>query len=129
MSMVETSKKSKQTALKHSLKIRKQNTNAQTAAMWSLFTTKNATHASKSLKAKEKRIERYRLNNSDMKATTRKAIPANQMLPVRNQTTKAIIPAGKMNRIIFAINMIITIPTITKRSNSTMSPRLPSEGS
>jgi hypothetical protein len=72
---------------------------------------------------------RYLLTTSDMKATTRKAMPANQMLPVRNQTIKAIIPAGKTNRKIFAITMIITIPMTTNRNSIRRSPMFPSVGS
>jgi len=94
----------------------------------SLFTMENATHVCKSLKNKKGKM-RYFFSNSDMKATMRKAMPANQMLPVRNQTTKAIIPAGKMNRIIFAITIIITIPIMTNRSSTRRSLIFPSEGS
>ena len=68
------------------------------------------------------------LFNSDRKATTRKAMPAQRRFPVRNQTTSAIMAAGKMNRRIFAISMIITIPMITKRSSNARSPSVPSEG-
>jgi hypothetical protein len=64
-----------------------------------------------------------------MKATTRNAIPAkNRLYPVRNQTTKAIIAAGRMNRIILAITIIITMPMMTSRNSKTKSVRLPNVG-
>ena len=52
-----------------------------------------------------------------MNATTRKAMPAQNKLPVRNQTMSPMMAPGKMNRIIFAISTIMTIP-IMRSSNS-----------
>ena len=71
---------------------------------------------------------RYLLK-SDMNATTRKATPAQKTLPVRNQTTRATMPAGKTNRIIFASTTIITIPMMTNRSSIARSPMFGNEGS
>jgi len=62
----------------------------------------------------------YLLNN-EIKATTRKATPAQNTLPVRNQTTNAIMPAGKMNRKTLARTMIITRPITRSRSKKAMS--------
>ncbi len=42
-----------------------------------------------------------------MKATTRNAMPAQNRLPKRNQTTMATIAAGRMNRMIFAMMTIM----------------------
>ncbi len=56
-----------------------------------------------------------------MNATTRKATPAQNKLPVRNHTTSAMIPAGRMNRRTLAIRMIMTMPT-TSSSNSSRMP-------
>ena len=55
-----------------------------------------------------------------MNATTRKATPAQNKLPVRNHTTSAMMPAGKMNRRTLAIKMIMTIPTTSSRNSSRM---------
>lgn len=52
-----------------------------------------------------------------MKATARKAIPAQKRLPVRNQTTMAIMPAGRMKSKILAITIMTIIP-ITSHSKS-----------
>ena len=58
------------------------------------------------------------LLNIDMKATTRKATPAQSKLPpVRNQTTRATMPAGKTNRIILATTTMITMPITTSKNN------------
>jgi len=56
-----------------------------------------------------------------MKATIRNAIPAKNRLPVRNQTTKATIAAGKINNSTSAINIIITIPIRRRMSNNATS--------
>jgi hypothetical protein len=56
-----------------------------------------------------------------MNATTRKATPAQNKLPVRNHTTSAMMPAGRMNRRIFAIRMIMMIPTMSSRKSSNRS--------
>ncbi len=67
----------------------------------------------------------YHLLIRDINATIRKATPAqNRLPPVKNHTTSAIMAAGRMNRIIFAINMIITIPMISS-SNRTKMPVIP----
>jgi len=55
-------------------------------------------------------------------------MPAQKRLPVKNQTTRAMIPAGKTKRTILASTTIITIPMTTNRSNTARSPRNPSEG-
>lgn len=56
-----------------------------------------------------------------MSATIRKAMPARKRLPVRNQITKAIMAAGKINRRISAINIIMSTPMIRSKINSPMS--------
>jgi len=54
---------------------------------------------------------------TDMKAMIKKAIPAQNQLPVRNHTTMAIMAAGKKKSRTLAITMIMIKP-ITKRSSS-----------
>ena len=49
----------------------------------------------------------------------RKATPAQNKLPVRNQTTMAIIAAGKKRKMTFMINTSISKP-ITSRINNAM---------
>jgi len=66
----------------------------------------------------------YRLT-SDIRATTRKAMAAQKKLPVRNHTTKAIMPAGNTNRKTLAISMIMTSPTISSKNKKTTSPSNP----
>ena len=63
---------------------------------------------------------RHLLSN-EINATTRKATPAQNKLPVRNHTTSAMMPAGKMNRSTLATSMIITIPMISSRNSSARS--------
>ena len=55
---------------------------------------------------------------SDMSATIRNATPARKRLLVRNHTTRAIIPAGRMKSSISAISMIMTMPIMRRRINS-----------
>jgi len=54
-----------------------------------------------------------------MKAMIRKATPAQSQLPVRNQTTIAMMAAGRKKRKTLAITTITMTP-ITKRSRSKM---------
>jgi hypothetical protein len=49
----------------------------------------------------------------------RKATPAQNKLPVRNQTTTAIIAAGKKRKMTFIINTSMSKP-ITSRINNAM---------
>jgi Flp pilus assembly CpaF family ATPase len=62
-----------------------------------------------------------------MKETTMNATPAHNKLPVKNQTTKAIIAPGSMNKSTFAIRMIIANPMTTRRTKiiSSLSPDNP----
>jgi hypothetical protein len=55
-----------------------------------------------------------------MKATTKNAIPAQNRLLVRNQTTTAMIAAGRMNNSTFAIRMIMTMPMTSRRMSTRM---------
>ncbi len=61
------------------------------------------------------------LATSEIKATIKKATPAQNMLPVRNQTIIATMAAGNTNRKILASTTIITIPTINSKTNTAMS--------
>ncbi len=54
-----------------------------------------------------------------MKATIRKTTPAQNKLPVRSQTTIAIMAAGRKKRRTLAITTIMIRPT-TKRNSSTI---------
>jgi len=63
----------------------------------------------------------FYLFNNDIKATTRNATPAQKTLPVRNQTTKAMMPAGKMKRNTFASSMIIIRPITRSKSKKATS--------
>jgi len=45
---------------------------------------------------------------------TRKAIPDKKRLPVRNQTTKAMMAAGRRKRIALAMTTIMTRPMIRR---------------
>jgi len=54
-----------------------------------------------------------------MKAMIRKATPAQNQLSVRNQTTMAIMAAGRKKRRTLAMTMIMIKP-ITKRINNAM---------
>jgi hypothetical protein len=65
-----------------------------------------------------------------MKATIRKATPAQKRLPVNNQTTKATIAPGRTKRITLTMITIMTMPMI-KRNKSIMTSNMsgkPSEG-
>jgi len=55
-----------------------------------------------------------------MKAIIKKATPPQNRLPLRNQTTMAIMAAGKKKSRTLAITMIMMMP-ITTRNNSAMS--------
>jgi len=55
-----------------------------------------------------------------MKAIIKKATPLQNRLPLRNQTTRAIMAAGKKKRRTLATTMIMIMP-ITTRNNSAMS--------
>jgi hypothetical protein len=55
-----------------------------------------------------------------MKAIIKKATPPQNRLPLRNQTTRAIMAAGRKKSTNLAITMIMMMP-ITTRNNSAMS--------
>jgi hypothetical protein len=57
---------------------------------------------------------------TDMKAIIKKATPPQNRLPLRNQTTRAIMTAGKKKSRTLAISMIMMMPMST-RNNSAMS--------
>ena len=57
---------------------------------------------------------------SDMKATTKKAMPAQNQLPVRNKMTSAIMAAGRINSRTFAMSTMMTMPMMTSRISSSM---------
>jgi len=61
----------------------------------------------------------YLLLVTDMKAMIKNATPAQNQLSVRNQTTMAIMAAGRKKRRTLAITMIMIKP-ITKKINSAM---------
>lgn len=63
-----------------------------------------------------------------MKATIRKATPAQNQLPVRNQTTTAIMTAGRKKRSILAITMIMMTPMSRRSSSAITSKRNPKLG-
>ena len=57
-----------------------------------------------------------------MKATTRKATPAqNKLPPISHQTTNATIAAGRMNRMILAMTTIMAMPMAMSRMSSSRS--------
>jgi len=56
---------------------------------------------------------------TDIKAMIKKATPAQNQLPLRNQTTMAIMAAGKKKSRTLAITMIMIKP-ITRRISSAM---------
>jgi hypothetical protein len=58
---------------------------------------------------------------TDMKAMIKKAIPAHVRLPVRSQTTTAMMAAGRKKSRTLAITMIMMRPITTKRSKATIS--------
>jgi hypothetical protein len=60
--------------------------------------------------------------------TTMNAIPAHSRLPVRNQTTKAIIAPGSMKSSTFAMRTIITKPMMTRRNKKRSSYRVGNPG-
>ena len=62
---------------------------------------------------------------SEIRAITRKATPAQNMLPVRNQTTMAMIAAGSTNSKILASTMIMTSPIIRSKTKTATSMRGP----
>jgi hypothetical protein len=66
----------------------------------------------------KERKDYLRLTN-EMKAMIRKATPAQNQLPVRNQTTIAIMAAGRKKINTLAMAMIMMMP-ITSRTKSTM---------
>jgi len=53
-----------------------------------------------------------------MKATIRKAIPAQNKLPLSNQTTRAITAAGKKKSITLTIATIMMMPMTNKTSSA-----------
>jgi len=53
-----------------------------------------------------------------MKAMTRKATPAQNRLPLRSQTTNAMMAAGRKKNRTFAIIMIMTMPMISRISST-----------
>jgi len=55
------------------------------------------------------------------KATIRKATPAQKRLPVRSQTTNAIMAAGRMKSKILTIKMMMAIPIISNNKRSASS--------
>jgi len=59
----------------------------------------------------------------DMKAMIRKAIPARNQLPVRNQTTMAMIAAGRKKSKTLATTMIMIRPIISRIRSAMISKR------
>jgi len=59
----------------------------------------------------------------DMKAITKKAMPAQVRLSVRNQTTTAIMAAGKKKSRTLAIITIMMRPTTNRNNNAIISNR------
>jgi hypothetical protein len=55
----------------------------------------------------------------EMKATIKKATPAQNQLPVRNHTTRAIMAAGRKKRRTLAITTIMIMP-MSRRISSAM---------
>jgi hypothetical protein len=53
-----------------------------------------------------------------MKATIRKETPAQKRLPVRNQTTMAMMAAGRMKNKILTIKIMIMMPMTSKSKSS-----------
>jgi hypothetical protein len=53
-----------------------------------------------------------------MKATIRKETPAQKRLPVRNQTTMAMMAAGRMKNKILTIKIMTMMPMTSKSKSS-----------
>lgn len=56
--------------------------------------------------------------STDIKATIRNAIPAQNRLPVKSQTIKAIMTAGSISNRIFTTKIMMATPIINNSSSN-----------